>query len=108
MDINREEPDCVQKGDGDESIKLKMGEGIFQLFIEMSSKIENIILLRLKIIYNLTYTKAASFKSQLKDKRIIRNMGKKSEVQIPVKPQSQRSRKGSHKLKKLARKKRGK
>ena len=70
MKHNREEPAYVQKEDADEYIKSQMGESIFHVFLEIASKLENIILFRLKTTCNSTHASVATLEAQTKDKEL--------------------------------------
>ena len=74
MEDNREEPGHTQKKEMDEHIKLQTGEGFFQLFLQISSKIENIIMLRLRRTNNSSYAIKDVLEAQKNSKKFTGNM----------------------------------
>ena len=74
--------DNVGEWDTDEATKFQTGEGVFQLFLKISSKLENIILFKKRITHYHTCANLAALEAQTKDKRIRRIIGRKSEVKL--------------------------
>ena len=80
LEGNRDVIVCAQKKDADAATKLQIGEVIFQLFLYLSSKLENIIFSR--TMKNSSYNKSASLEARTKGRKIIRNIGSSSDKQI--------------------------
>ena len=94
---------CVQKNDVDIATKLQSGEVMLHLFLDLPSKLENIILFFPRTKQNSYYHNAVDLVKRLKDKKLARNIGNTSHEQItkqpPGKSKTKRSSRGSVKIK---------
>ena len=93
----------VQKNDVVKATKLHAGEAILHLFLDLPSKLEDIILFFPRTTRNSSYHDAASLEERSKENRLTRNTCNTSRAQITKQTQDKlrikRSSRGSRKLK---------
>ena len=76
---------------------------MLRLFLDLPSKLENIILLFPRAMQKSSYHNAAALEKRIKDRRLIRNTCNTSHARInkqsPIQSKSERSSRGSRKIK---------
>ena len=72
LDENRVVRGCVKQKDVDIATKLQLGEGMLHLFLDIPSKLENIINFFPRTKQNSSYHNAATLEKGLKCKRLTR------------------------------------
>ena len=75
LECNRGVRGCVQKKDLDIATKMQSCEGMLNLFLDLPSKLVNIVLFFPRTNQNYSHHNAAALEKRLKDKRLARNMG---------------------------------
>ena len=68
-----------KKKDADVATTLQKGEVMFQLFSDLSSKLENDIFFFLRTMQNSSFHKAATLEARIKDRRLTSNIGSASD-----------------------------